>query len=177
MITLNSNLKENSKSTPILVFLRDKKDSEIKKKNRIKPKKPPKEIKLKQAKLSSKIDKKVKIQPLKIQRQKIDISSISSLDGAKISVGLQLLDARMLVASVKRNPRYPRKAKLRQISGFVQLIFTINRDGTVSNARVVKSNPKGFFEKNSLKAIQKWKFKALKFTQDATITFNFRLAK
>ncbi len=158
MISLNNNLEAKVKSTPHMVYLRDKKESIIKKKSRIKPKEPPKQIELKQTRLNTRIDKKIKIQPLNIQQRKINISSISSLSGAKIAIGRELLDARMLIASVKRNPRYPRKAKIRKLSGFVQLVFTINKDGTVSNARVLDSKPKGIFEKSSLQAIKKMAF-------------------
>lgn len=177
MISLNANLKQNPKAAPHIVYLRNKQESEVKKKSRIKPKKPPEEIKLTQTKLSPKIDKKIKIKSLNVKHQKIDISSISSLSGAKIALGKNFLDARMLVANVKRNPRYPRKAKMRKISGHVQLSFTINTDGSVSNVAVLDSKPKGYFEKSSVKAIKHWKFKALKEAKDAVITFNFRLAK
>lgn len=182
MISSNNKLQKETKQNPHLVYLRDKKETEIKKKSRIKPKKPPKEIqpkriKIVQPKMNTKINKNIRIKPLRINHEKIDISSISSLSGAQVELGTELLDANMLIANIRVNPRYPRRAKIRKQEGFVKLKFTINANGSVSKPIIIASKPKGYFEEASLKAIKRWKFKPLDGTKDATITFNFRLAK
>lgn len=168
-----------------LNFLRDKKDTVVEKKQRVKPKEPVKKVEPKKldmkTNLNQELNKNVKIKPLDIS-QNIDISSINSLTGAQINVGSNLLDANMLTALKRVNPRYPRRAKIKRQEGFVQLAFKIDSSGFVSEVQVVDSNPKGVFDEEASKAIKKWRFKPAKDDipgsfKNATITFNFRLAK
>ncbi len=132
-----------------LNFLRDKKDTVVEKKQRVKPKEPVKKVEPKKldmkTNLNQELNKNVKIKPLDIS-QNIDISSINSLTGAQINVGSNLLDANMLTALKRVNPRYPRRAKIKRQEGFVQLAFKIDSSGFVSDIQVVDSNPKGVFD-------------------------------
>jgi protein TonB len=43
--------------------------------------------------------------------------------------------------------------------GWVLVQFDITRVGTVANARVVDASPRGMFEKNALKAIERWRYR------------------
>ncbi len=176
----NSNISKSSQSKH-LIFLREKKDSKVERKKRIKPKepikKPIKKIKMIKTKLDTKVNENVKIKPFKVQTKPIDISAISSLNGAQIEMGRGFLDANSLLALKKVNPRYPRKAKIKRQEGFVQLAFNIDENGLVSNVKVLDSNPKGSFERNAIRAIKRWKFKKNEITRTASITFNFRLAR
>ncbi len=175
-------IKKNIK--PIeLNYLRDKKDTVIEKKQRIRPKEPIKKIEPKkiEMKTSLKLNKNVKIQALNVN-QNIDLSAINSLSGAKINIGSDLLDANMLTALRRVNPKYPRRAKIKRQEGFVQLTFKIDSSGFVSDVQVVASNPKDVFEQEAIKAIKKWRFKPSKddvvgSSKHATITFNFKLAR
>lgn len=176
-----SNIKDSSQ-TRHLVYLREKNDTNIERKKRVKPKeplkKPPvKKIKIVKTNLTPKVNQNVKIKPFKAVAKNIDISAISSLNGAQVEMGQTLLDAHSLRALKKVNPKYPRRAKIKRQDGFVQLAFDINTIGIVSNVKVLNSKPKGLFEKNSIKAIKKWKFKSNEFDRSASITFNFRLAR
>lgn len=56
-------------------------------------------------------------------------------------------------------PLYPRRAKRRNIQGYVVLNFTIDKKGNVKNIIVKSSRPKGYFEKAAKDAIRKWRFK------------------
>jgi periplasmic protein TonB len=56
-------------------------------------------------------------------------------------------------------PEYPHKARLSGEEGWVELSFTINADGTVSEPTVINSKPKRLFDRAALKAIKRWKFK------------------
>ncbi len=99
MITSDSKVIQKNTNPIELVYLRYKKYTNIEKKNRVKPKEPIKKIEPKKLEiktnLNKELDKNVKIKPLEINRN-IDISSISSLAGAKIELGSNLLDANML---------------------------------------------------------------------------------
>jgi len=56
-------------------------------------------------------------------------------------------------------PRYPKKAAIEGIEGYVRLLFDIESDGSVSNIRVVKSEPDELFVKEAVRAVYKWKFR------------------
>lgn len=176
----NSHIQEKSEARHI-VYLREKNETKVERKKRVKPekppkKKPPKKIKV-ETRINTQIDKNVKIKPFKVQSKQVDVSTISSLSGAKIEMGVGLLDANSLTAISKVNPRFPRRAKIRKQSGYVKLGFLIDKEGNVSDVKVLESNPAGVFEKNSIHAIKRWKFKRNEFDRNATITFNFRLQR
>lgn len=182
MTSSQSNKLQKRTQTKHLVYLRDKTDTKIKKKKRVKPKTPPKKkpvkkIKIIKTNLNPKIDKQVKIKPFQTVVKNIDISPISSLSGAKIEISPSYFDANHLRTLKRVNPKYPRRAKVRKQEGYVELAFDIDTKGSVSNVRVLDSNPKGAFDENSIKAIKRWRFKHHEIIRYATIKFNFRLAK
>jgi protein TonB len=43
--------------------------------------------------------------------------------------------------------------------GWVLVQFDVTKLGTVANARVVDASPRGVFEKNALKAIERWRYR------------------
>lgn len=55
-------------------------------------------------------------------------------------------------------PRYPMNALRRRVEGQVELAFTIQRDGSISNPTVVSSQPRGTFDDAALAAAKKWRF-------------------
>ena len=182
MISSDQEALKDSSQTQHLVYLREKRDTKIQRKKRLKEKEiikkvVIKKIKLQKAPINIKTNKNIKIKAFKMTQERISLSSISSLSGAQIEMNMGFLDANSLQTLRKVNPRYPRRAKIKRLSGFVKLVFTISKEGNVSNVRILDSNPKEMFEKSSIKAIKRWKFKASNENKDATITFNFRLAK
>lgn len=60
---------------------------------------------------------------------------------------------------VKVTPIYPRRAAERGVEGYVLLEFTVTALGTVENAVVLESDPKGYFERSALNAARKFKYK------------------
>lgn len=188
MISSDNKQVADNKKIPYLVYLSDKQDTKIEKKKRVKPKEPEKKeptkkIKIIKTNITPKINQNVKVKPLQssIAPKVTDISTISSLSGAQVQAPVvsapTLYDAKSLEILRKVNPKYPRRAKIKKQSGSVQLSFLISKSGSVSNIVVLKSNPKDVFEKAAIKAIKKWKFKQSNEEKNATITFNFRLAK
>ena len=181
MISSNQEALKDSKKTEHLVYLREKRDTKIERKKRIKEKEIIKKVVLKKIKLQKTPmnikNNNIKIKAFKMSHEKLDLSSISSLAGAQIDMNMGFLDANSLQTLRKINPRYPRRAKIKKLSGFTKLVFTISKEGNVSNIRILDSNPKGIFEKASIKAIKRWKFKKTNDKKDATITFNYRLAQ
>ncbi len=60
---------------------------------------------------------------------------------------------------VRINPRYPRRALLEGIEGWVRLEFTILEDGSVKDVIVAESQPSQIFDRSAILAVMKWKFK------------------
>ncbi len=56
-------------------------------------------------------------------------------------------------------PRYPRKAAMEGIEGWVKFKFTISPDGTPVDVELIDANPRRIFERAARRAIYKWKFK------------------
>ena len=71
-------------------------------------------------------------------------------------------------------PRYPAEALRAGQSGEVQVEFTVGTDGSVSNARVVRSNPPRVFDREAVAAVRRWRFEpvAAPVTTRRTIGFN-----
>jgi periplasmic protein TonB len=60
---------------------------------------------------------------------------------------------------VQVEPRYPIAAAQNGLEGYVIVGFDITAQGTVTQARVLESNPKRIFDKAALQAVQNWKYK------------------
>ncbi|MEP6634522.1 MAG: energy transducer TonB [Luteimonas sp.] len=72
------------------------------------------------------------------------------------------------------SPAYPPEALRAGQSGEVQVEFTVGADGSVSNARVVRSNPPRVFDRAAVAAVRRWRFQPVSapVTTRRTIGFN-----
>ena len=61
-------------------------------------------------------------------------------------------------ATSKPAPDFPEKAKRDGVSGTVEAVITIDEDGRVVNVRIVSATPEGYFEKATIKALEKWRY-------------------
>ncbi|WP_022949147.1 energy transducer TonB [Methylohalobius crimeensis] len=85
-----------------------------------------------------------------------------------------------LIPLVRVPPRYPMRARMRRTEGWVKLEFTVTRDGSVEDVRVVEAHPRGVFDRAAIRAISRWKFKPLeidgrKVEQRAVQVLEFKL--
>jgi len=55
-------------------------------------------------------------------------------------------------------PKYPRNAERRDLSGWVNITFTVAMDGTVKDIEVPKSEPGDVFVSAAVRAVEKWEF-------------------
>jgi len=71
-------------------------------------------------------------------------------------------------------PRYPPEALRAGTGGEVLVEITIGTDGSVTNARVVRSNPARVFDREALNAVRRWQFEPIDTvtTTRRTIAFN-----
>ena len=55
-------------------------------------------------------------------------------------------------------PVYPRAAQRRNITGSVDLVFTVNSDGRVTEVSVIAAEPSKTFNQAAMTAVSKWEF-------------------
>ncbi len=93
----------------------------------------------------------------------LDIPLHSERLGSAFTVGITagsgIQPSTNLVPLVRVPPRYPVRAEMRKVEGWVKIEFTITEDGSVKDAKVVEAHPKGVFDRAALQAIRRWKFK------------------
>lgn len=75
---------------------------------------------------------------------------------------------------VRIPPQYPHTATIKGIEGWVMVEFTITPGGTVADARVVDSEPKGVFDRETLRAIKRWKYQPKIVNGQAVPQYNMR---
>ncbi|NQV86090.1 MAG: energy transducer TonB [Woeseiaceae bacterium] len=72
------------------------------------------------------------------------------------------VDVPIAVSALNRTkyvaPKYPRSAQRRNLSGWVDIVFTVAIDGTVSSVEVRKSEPEDTFVNAATSAVEKWEF-------------------
>jgi TonB family protein len=59
------------------------------------------------------------------------------------------------------DPEFPELAREQDLSGYVDLEFTVNSDGSVADVAVLKSRPAGVFEKSAVAAVSQWRYRPL----------------
>ena len=57
-------------------------------------------------------------------------------------------------------PVYPRREKLRGITGSVELQFSVESDGSVGEVSVLHSSPEEVFDRVAIDALLQWRFAA-----------------
>jgi len=75
--------------------------------------------------------------------------------GAIITYGFDSRDPR---PTHTVDPIYPRKAYKKGIQGYVIVRLVIDEDGSVTKAEVLKSQPRGTFNRAVSHAVKQWKF-------------------
>ena len=75
------------------------------------------------------------------------------------------LQAPVPVSSLKRTryvaPKYPRTAQRRNLQGYVDVLFTVTFDGTVSNIEIRGSEPGDTFVRSATNAVSDWEFEPI----------------
>lgn len=72
------------------------------------------------------------------------------------------------------SPEFPPEAQRTGETGEVQVEFTVNTDGSVSNVRIVQSKPARVFDRTTVSAVRRWRFQPIPqpVTTRRTIAFN-----
>jgi protein TonB len=72
--------------------------------------------------------------------------------------GLPMGVDRDAVPLVRVDPEYPQRELTRGVEGWVQVRFSVTAAGTVRDASVVSSEPRGVFDRAALEAIARWRY-------------------
>ena len=62
-------------------------------------------------------------------------------------------------AIVRIDPKYPRTALRKGVSGWVLISYSINQRGGTEDIQVIDSSPKGYFESSAARSMARWKYK------------------
>ena len=65
---------------------------------------------------------------------------------------------RDVVPMVRVEPQYPMSAKQKGIEGWVELVYTITKLGTVTDIIVTAANAGTIFNRSAIQAVSKWKY-------------------
>lgn len=84
-----------------------------------------------------------------------EVSADTALSGG---LGLDTSDGEYLPI-VKVQAVYPRRALQRGIEGYVVVEFTVTKQGTVRDPRVIEAQPENMFEQAAIDAVLKFKYK------------------
>lgn len=160
LISTDAQLAENNSQAIMVEFVRLQRDTETRKKQRQK-KPPPKVKKPSIPKVSSIIQDAPSAEVLNINvpnvQTDVSISAGQSfLSGAKVGMGFGDSDVLPLV---KARPVYPQVAQSRGISGSVTARLFINERGTVDKVEILEAKPAGVFNRESIRAFYRYKFK------------------
>lgn len=88
----------------------------------------------------------------------VNLAPVASINVEISSTGMSSGDGEYLPI-VKVAPIYPRRAQTRGISGYCTIEYTVTTSGAIRDAVAIDCNPSGVFEKASLKAAAKFKYK------------------
>ena len=77
-------------------------------------------------------------------------------------------------------PSYPPKARKNRVTGHVKIMFTVTTKGRASGMQTVESKPPGVFDKATLKALRKFRYKPTEQNSErkparSKITMNYQL--
>jgi protein TonB len=151
-LILGKDMKLGEMSGTMINFVRLKKDSDLDIKKRKMPDKeepeeppPPPDLSMARSNKPS--------QEMGDMAFAIDVDV--DVGGASFSIAASDTD---IVPIVRVNPQYPLRASERGIEGWVEVIFTISKLGTVKDPNVLNSHPSSIFDRAALKAIKKWKY-------------------
>ncbi|QQD18036.1 energy transducer TonB [Spongiibacter nanhainus] len=88
----------------------------------------------------------------------VNMTPSQSLDLTNKTGGLSASDGEYLPI-VKVAPIYPRRANSRGVEGYCTVEYTVTKSGTTRDVTPVDCNPPGYFERASVKAAEKFKYK------------------
>ncbi len=155
LISSRAREREGVEQARVIEFVRLKRDSELRLKQRMLPEKqalpqPPPTPDIDLLELPEAFDQG-DFGAVPVFRPALDIAGGPYLGAAPSDADV--------IPMVRVNPQYPISAAERGIEGWVIVRFTITTAGTVKDAAVIDAKPGSIFNRAALRAIRKWKYK------------------
>ena len=102
------------------------------------------------------------LEPIQFETQiDMNVANTAPMTGVNLNLnssGMSSGDGEYLPI-VKVAPIYPRRAQTRGITGYCIVEYTVTKTGSIRDPFTVDCQPKGIFERASLKASEKFKYK------------------
>ncbi len=164
LTSMGNQLVANRSEVPDLNFLMVRQESDVELRQRHLPPEP-------QEIIQEQAPKMPQLQPMKNVAVQADIPAVDvpNIDvgiAVSLSPSLNSLSAPSLSFNTNPEvlsqtpPRYPQRALRRGLEGKVVIEFEVTKAGSIKpgSIKIIKSTPKGVFDKAVLKAIQRWRF-------------------
>jgi len=98
----------------------------------------------------------------RLQSQAANTVNVKDGTGSAGTVGASQQPEMVAISRLTRTnyvgPKYPRAAQRRNITGSVEITFTVTTDGRVRGISVLRSDPGDTFEKAAIDAVEQWRF-------------------
>ena len=144
--------QEPPKPFNVISFVEQAKDSKVTERQKLKKLEPPKLVDLKPTTLNpvdvSDVDLNIHVPGPSITGNELTPISLNGASNA---------EARPIV---RVSPKYPMIAQQNGTQGWVQLGFSISENGSVTDIEVIDAEPLRVFNKEAIRALKKWKYKA-----------------
>ncbi len=155
LISKGSELNNDDKNFHAIDFIRTDRKTELITKQ-FKPQKPPEPIEQPETVSLEAQSQAPALSTEVFELGAVDINPSFNIDANGLGLGG---GSGALLPVVQVAPRYPPRALNRGIEGYAVVEFTVDTDGSITDARIIDSEPPGVFDKVSLMAIQKFKYK------------------
>ena len=177
MISRESTRVVNFINTQPIEFVRSSMDEETRTRDRRTPPPPkPQEIQRPRAEVQN-IANRVSSLPTDVAAY--EVTSLLG-EGGGIALGRTLIEGSMadldvmmaedLIPLTMLPPQYPPSARMRRIEGWVDMLFTVNADGTVSDPVITDSEPPNVFDRAATDAALRWRFRPVTQNGEAIAT-------
>lgn len=84
--------------------------------------------------------------------------------------GMTVMMADDLIPLTMLPPQYPSSARMRKIEGWVDMLFTVNADGSVSDPMILDAEPADIFDRAATDAALRWRFRPVTREGEAVAT-------
>lgn len=157
LISNTPTLLKTQEDIGMVEFIRTKPPSRLDEKKRSLPPKKTKKIKSpKMKQLSLALSKPIKSLS---QMDSPDLNSLLKSNGPAVGGLGGSAFGSGVTPLIRIEAQYPRRAAQQGLQGWVILQFDITALGTVSNIQILDFKPTNIFNKNSIKALRKWKYR------------------
>ncbi|EKT56230.1 TonB family protein [Providencia sneebia] len=139
------------------------------------PQKKPEVKKKPKPKKEEKREIKKEAKPVEKQLAKNDLKSLSDMNSSAHSLNKNVTSAKTNTGATnqqsnhhrgpkalsKQLPSYPDRARRLGKDGYVKVRYDIDDDGRVTNIEFIETSPKGLFERDVKRAMNRWKYEKL----------------